>query len=161
MNPVITALGNVVPQAAAQAKSGGNVHAWRASSVYISMIMFPVALYSISILIMPEAFLRFFYGSDSEYLDLSAAVRLLTIAGLAGAVGEVVISFLHGVTAVPSALAINAVGTLTTMALAVPLIAASGLTGGCLALIAGSVFRLAAAHYVMAKLLAQTGGRPA
>ncbi|PZW40798.1 O-antigen/teichoic acid export membrane protein [Humitalea rosea] len=156
-NPIIVGLANIIPQTAAQARVKGNAHAWRATRVYVVLTILPLALYSGAVLVAPELSLRLLYGAQSEYLGLTEAVRLLVIAGLAATLTEVVIAFLHGIGEVPSALAINAIGTVATLVLAVVLIADLGLTGSCLALIGGSAARLVAAHYVLTQATAELG----
>jgi O-antigen/teichoic acid export membrane protein len=158
--PLSAGLGNIIPQTAAQAKAQGNAHAWRATRTYALVIIVPIILYSAAALIAPKLILQFMYGGASAYVELSLAVRLLILAGLAGTVGDFVVSFLHGIAALPFAVAMNAIGTLATMALALPLISALGLSGACLAFIGGSVSRLVAARYVLSRTTAETSGQP-
>jgi O-antigen/teichoic acid export membrane protein len=156
--PLSAGLGNIIPQTAAQAQEKGNAHAWRATRTYALIIIVPIVLYSAAALIAPKLILQSMYGGASPFVDLSLAVRLLILAGLAGTIGDFVVSFLHGITALPSAVTMNAIGTFTTMALALPLISAFGLSGACLAVVGGSVVRLMAARHVLSRTTAEPPG---
>jgi O-antigen/teichoic acid export membrane protein len=160
-NPLIMGLCNIIPQAAAQASTGGMMAAWRATKRYLVLAVPPLLAFASVVLIAPEQILQLVYGSGSVYLGLSLPVRLLIIAALAGYSTDLVVSFLHGFRAVPFAFAINAIGALTTAALALALIKPFGLTGSCLALIGANAARLVATHVVLTRIAANEDRQPA
>lgn len=160
-NPVMLGLCNIIPQTASQASTQGSAHAWRATRAYIFLAMPPILAYSAVLLIAPEQVLSIVYGTGSEYLGMSLAVRLLVVAALVGYAADVVVSFLHGVSAVRLAFFITAIGALATAVLAVPLIGVLGVIGNCLTHIGANVARLVAARQVLVRLLGQTRTSPA
>jgi O-antigen/teichoic acid export membrane protein len=147
-------LGNIVPQATSQASINGPASAWRAARVFLLLAALPLLAYTIAVLLAPALVLRIVYGSASDYTHLAVAVQLLVLAGLPGYVTEIIISFLHGISAAPRAFIINATGTLATVALVIPLIAVFGLTGACVVLMLANVSRLLHACVVLARITA-------
>ncbi|WP_424138366.1 lipopolysaccharide biosynthesis protein [Roseomonas chloroacetimidivorans] len=160
-NPLITGLCNIIPQASAQASASGTMAAWRSTRRYLVLAAPALLTFSALVLIAPGHLLHFVYGSDSTYLILSPQVRLLIIATVAGYAADLVISFLHGLRVVPLAFAINAIGALTTAALAFALTGPFGITGSCVALIGANIARLIVTHVVLTRIAANEDRQPA
>lgn len=158
-NPLLISLGNIIPQTAAQARRQGNANAWRAARSY-ALLALPCFLgYAILVVTVPQSILIAFYGADSEYAGLTDVVRLLVVGALAGYAADIVVSFLHGVVELRLATRINAVGMLTVLVLAWPLVAQFGLTGACMVVIAANLARLAACRLAMTQVIGALGPR--
>ena len=159
-NPIIISMGNIIPQTAAQASVLGRAHAWRAARNYGFIAMPPLLVFAAVILAAPELCLRVLYGPHSDYLDLSLVVRLLALAAIPTFLTEFAIAYLHGIVAVRSALAINAVGAVAAVVLAVPMIYMMGVVGGCLALLGASLARLLTCQILTTRAIhyGETGG---
>jgi O-antigen/teichoic acid export membrane protein len=159
-NPIMLGLCNIIPQTSSQASVQGYAHAWRAARAYVFLATPPILIYSVVLLVAPEAILGVLYGSGSGYLDMSLAVRLLAVAALAGYAADVVVSFLHGVSQVRRAFFITATGALATAVLAVPLIGMMGAIGNCLTHLGANIVRLAAARRVLLQMLGRSSALP-
>lgn len=144
-NPVLLGMGNIVPQAASRA-AAARVDAWRAVGGYIVAAAVPVVLYSAAVVALPELTLRTFYGDGSPYAAHAVALQLLIAVNLAGFPVECVVAYLHGITRVRHATAINLAGAATAVLLAYPCIRLFGLPGGCAALLAANLVRLVVAR---------------
>jgi O-antigen/teichoic acid export membrane protein len=156
-NPVLIGLCNVIPQTAARSLVGRNHYgAWTAACVYILLGIPPLVCFYAVVALAPDIVLHVLYPSGSPYLHLAFAVQLLVCAFVLSYGTEMFCSFLHGVAAPHLALLINAVGAVSAVALALPLIAALGLTGGCLALIGSNAMRLAVSCYLLRRVTALT-----
>jgi len=160
-NPLILGLGNIIPQAAASAASQGNAHAWHVVRRYVLVATPPIVLWSILIFAAPGHVLRIFYGAESNYGHVAAALQLLTVVSLIGFAIEAVVSFLHGITSVRSAAMINMVGTVTTIILAIPMVSLFGLVGGCGALLVANLARLVLTRVALLRVTAPVAGQPA
>lgn len=155
-NPIIIGLCNIIPQVASQASINGNDQAWRATRGY-AILTLPVLLsYSGLVLIMPRAVLRILYGTHSDYLQLATPLRLLIVGGLASFAAEIVISYLHGVSAARLAFFVNGIGALTTAALAWPMTRA-GLLGACITVVVANAARVVAARSMLARTMGWVG----
>lgn len=153
-NPIAIGFGNIVPQAAAQASKGGHAAAWRAVQAYAVLAVIPILGYTALVLAVPSPILAALYGAGSEYAELTTVLRLLIIAGLASYVTELVVWYLHGISAVPLAFGINAAGALATAAFVLPLISQLGLKGACLTVIGANLVRLTIARHFLLKTTA-------
>jgi O-antigen/teichoic acid export membrane protein len=160
-NPLSLGLGNIIPQAAASARSQGDVHAWRTVRGYALIASPPIVLYFVAVFIAPTGTLRLFYGATSDYMQLTLAVRLLVLVGLTGFAIEAVLAFLHGITLVRRAAAINMAGTAISAILAFPLVSLFGLAGGCMALLLANLVRTALTWIALARLAATAVKQPA
>jgi O-antigen/teichoic acid export membrane protein len=110
-------------------------------------------------LALPGLVLSLFYGAASPYASLTLAVQILVVAWAMGYVADMTCSYLHGVDAARLALIINALGAVAAVLLALALTRMYGLTGGCLSLVGANLVRLAAAHYIQTRIIADE--RPA
>lgn len=150
-NPIAIGFGNIIPQVAAKANKDGGAAAWHAVRAYAVLAVILIAGYCMLVLAVPSPILSVLYGAESGYAGLATTLRLLILAGLIGYLTEVVISYLHGISAAPMAFGINLIGTLATVALAIPLVDRFGLEGACLALMGANILRLAAARHALIK----------
>jgi O-antigen/teichoic acid export membrane protein len=152
-NPLLISLGNIIPQATAQASRQGKAEAWRAARAYACFALPFFVGYAALVLALPGQILLLFYGAASAYTDLATVLRLLALGALLGYAADIFIAFLHGVVALRLATLINAIGLLATLALSWPLVGQFGLVGGCLMAIAANLARLAACRSAMAKVV--------
>jgi O-antigen/teichoic acid export membrane protein len=152
-NPLLISLGNIIPQATAQASRHGKAEAWRAARAYACFALPFFVGYAALVLALPGQILLLFYGAASAYTDLATVLRLLALGALLGYAADIFIAFLHGVVALRLATLINAIGLLATLALSWPLVGQFGLVGGCLMAIAANLARLAACRSAMAKVV--------
>jgi len=148
-NPLIIALGNLIPQIVASTRGRGLQNAWRVTRTFTLIAALPIVVYSLLLLSWPEVVLGLFYGSGSIYLGLEWPLRLLVICTLLGFYVESVISFLHGASLVGHAAEVNLYGTISVLLLALPAILLFGIVGGCLVLIMGNLLRLARAQLTL------------
>ncbi len=154
VNPLVIGLCNVIPQTAARAHGQGKASAWRAARVF-ALAGAPIAgLFFLGLLVFPAEALRLVYGPGSPYLDLVVTVRLLALTALAAYSTDMICSYFHGIEAARHALTVNAAGTLTALALGLPLTAAYGITGACIALGIAGVVRLILSHRMLDRLVA-------
>jgi O-antigen/teichoic acid export membrane protein len=151
-NPIIIGLCNIIPQVASQASVHGNRQAWRSARGYAVLTLPVLLLFSVLVLIMPGAALRIVYGAHSDYLELATPLRLLVLGGLASFIVEIVISYLHGVSAPRLAFFVNGIGALTTAVLAWPM-TQGGLTGACITVVLASATRLFAARAMLMRTM--------
>jgi O-antigen/teichoic acid export membrane protein len=152
-NPIMLALCNILPQAASQAGVNGLDRAWQAARGYMLLAVPAILTFAVILVAVPGQVLALLYGSGSAYVELSLAVRLLTVAACIGYAADALISFLHGIRAVRIAFFVTASGAVATLVLAVPLIGTFGVTGNCLTHVGANVVRLAAARQALARLL--------
>ncbi len=145
-NPVLLGLGNIVPQAASRAKAAGAADPWHVVSGYMLAAALPVALYSAVVMFAPGQVLGLFYGAASDYRAHTLALQLLIAVNLVGFFVETVVSYLHGIARVRRATLINMAGAAIAAILAFPAITLFGLAGGCAALLAANLGRLALAR---------------
>lgn len=96
VNPVSTAVCNVVPQVTARSAARGWAVAWRASRVYALWGLLPTASYSMVAFAAPTMVLRIFYGDASPYVAEASSVRIFALAIVLAYAGEVAVSFTHG-----------------------------------------------------------------
>ena len=154
-NPVLLGLSNVIPQVAARAQAGheaaaGNARSWQAVRIY-PLLGLPFVLVSYGLaLAVPDLTLRVLYGPTSDYLVLTGAVQILALSAMLAYGADMLSSFLHGVNAARTALAVNLTGAAAVVVLAFPVIRMFGLTGCCVALAIASAVRLASAVYAVA-----------
>ncbi|MDO9498617.1 hypothetical protein [Falsiroseomonas sp.] len=159
--PILLSLCSIIPPTASHARARGLAEAWRASRVY-AVLMAPLVLaYAAVVIAAPETMLWLLYGSQSDYLGLSTALRLLIIATLLGYAADVVAAFLHGVSAVHLAFQIAVIGAVATVVIAPPLIGTLGLIGVCLTHIGANLARLVASWIVLSRLIGGTAAAPA
>ncbi|WP_264050603.1 lipopolysaccharide biosynthesis protein [Methylobacterium flocculans] len=172
-NPILLGLSNVIPQVAARALTppaeaeAGRVrseparhHArsWRAVRPYLLLGLPLVCGFYGLALVMPGPILRVLYGAHSEYLGLTAVVQVLALSAMVSYGADMLSSFLHGVNAARTALAVNLTGAAVVMVLAVPAIRMLGLMGCALVLAAAGIVRLASAAGAVALLTRETRG---
>jgi O-antigen/teichoic acid export membrane protein len=162
INPLTMGLCNVIPQAAAQARIGGDKSgAWRAARAYIQAGIPPAFICFAVVLCMPEIVLRVLYGADTPFIDQAFALRILVLAWAAGYVVDLVCAFLHGVDGGGAALVVNVVGWIAVAVVAVPLVASYGILGCCLALAFANLARLLAAGLILKTTIASQSPKPA
>jgi len=160
VNPVLTALCNVIPQAAARESGRGATAAWRAARHY-ALLGLPLVLLTLAFtLAEPELLLRTIYGANSPFAALGQEVRILVFAAAMGFVTETTCSYFHGIDRARSAFVSNAAGALACL-LAIPLIWTRGVVGACLAIAAIQAIRLLTAQIVLARTIAADVERPA
>ena len=153
MNPVILGIGTVIPQAAAQARlSGGITGAWRAARGYVLFGSPPIFIFCAFVLLAPQFSLRFIYGADSQYLDMSLCVQLLVVASASEYIGEMIAKTLLGAELGGLAFLTNATGVVGAV-MALPLIIPFGVLGACVALVIANLIRLVCAWLILAWLL--------
>jgi len=111
-----------------------------------------VVLYSAVVATVPELTLRTFYGDGSPYVAHALALQLLMAVSVVGFPVECVVAYLHGITRVRHATAINLAGAATAVLLAYPCIRLFGLPGGCAALLAANLVRLVAARITLGQV---------
>jgi O-antigen/teichoic acid export membrane protein len=153
-NPLMLGLGNIIPQAAASACARGNAHAWQTARRYALIASPPIMLYSVAILIAPANVLQLFYGATSDYTNLVLALQLLVLVNVISFAVEAVLAFLHGITLVRRAAAINMAGMATSALLVFPLVSLFGLAGGCAAVLLANLVRLALANLALIRVTA-------
>lgn len=153
-NPMVFGLCNIIPQTAAAARPKGLQAAWHASRQYGLLGMPPTFGYYFLALIVPQVVLQIFYGSGSAYADQTYAARLLLLAWCLSYVGDVICAYLFGIVFASHALVVNAFGTVAVAALALPLSAAFGVPGACIAVLAANGARAAGAVFSLRRILA-------
>ncbi|MFC7476236.1 hypothetical protein ACFQS7_17855 [Dankookia sp. GCM10030260] len=153
LNPILFALCNIIPQTASEGRGRGNAEVWRTVRGYCILAAPPILAYAAVLLAVPGQVLELMYGPGSSHLDMTLAVRVLILAALAGYAADVAVAFLHGLTAMRLAFAINAAGALATLVLAVPLIGTLGVLGNCLTHVGANAVRLIAARRILGGLL--------
>lgn len=153
-NPIILGLGNVIPQAAAQAHNGGKLKAWRAAQSYALFGLPPIVVFYAAISAHPEFFLALLYGATSPFVSLGLPVRILVASCVFAYAGTMICAFLHGVDASRIALAINLIGAVAAVFSAFPLISAFGIAGACAAMTVSNAFRSIAAFFTLIRITA-------
>jgi O-antigen/teichoic acid export membrane protein len=106
------------------------------------------------VLVAPWLLLTIFYGTGSPYVTLTLAVQILVLAWAVAYAADMTCSYLHGVNGARLALVINSLGAVSAFVLVLPLTQRYGLTGGCLALLAANLVRLAASHHIQRRITA-------
>lgn len=100
MNPLIIGLGNAIPQVAARTRAQEGVGiAWRAARRYILTGLIPALAFSAIIIVAPSFVLSLFYGADSPYIEIAAAVQIVALSWPARYIGDLICCFLIGVEA--------------------------------------------------------------
>jgi len=153
-NPLMLSIHNIVPQVTAQNRDRGGSAAWRIARGYALLAVPPLGFYAALVFAAPDTVLGVFYGSASPYVGLGLPLQVVLAGALIGYAIDVVVSYLHGMTEVRSAFAINVVGSVVTVLVAVPLIARYGLVGLCVVTIVAAIARAITAQIAMRRLLA-------
>ena len=153
-NPIILGLCNIIPQAAASARSAGNGQAWRSARSY-ALFGAPVTLgFYALVFAAPQLFLYVFYGNSSPYLELELVVRLLIVAWAASYATDMICSYFHGIDAARSAFATNLLGVVAIAVLAIPLVAMWQLNGAAIAIVGANAIRLLASYHLLTRTIA-------
>jgi O-antigen/teichoic acid export membrane protein len=149
VSPILVGLCNLIPAAVAQAAGNSVTSAWRETKHYASFGFVPTAVYYAFVMAAPGIMLTLFYGASSEYADAVTPLRILSAAFILSYACEMVISFMHGISAARIALVVNLLGIIATFLLAIPLLLLCGWVGACWALLAANAVRLGlTAHYL-------------
>jgi Na+-driven multidrug efflux pump len=100
MNPLIIGLGNAIPQVAARTRAQeGTRRAWRAARAYILTGLLPALAFSATIIVAPSFVLSLFYGANSPYIEIAAAVQIVALSWPARYIGDLICCFLIGIEA--------------------------------------------------------------
>lgn len=156
MNPIILGIGNAIPQVASQAFASGSVNkAVRMAAHYGLFGMGPILAICFMGLTIPSLVLETVYGPSSPYLDGSALIRILVVAGVLDYIAEIISKTLLGIRSGRLALLVNIVAVVTAFSLALPLIDSSGVLGACLALAIANLVRAVGAVAAILWLMAR------
>jgi O-antigen/teichoic acid export membrane protein len=159
-NPIVFGLSNIVSPAVAQIHANSGIRAaWKTARIYILMGAPLIFGYCLAVMLVPDFVLKLFYGANSSYLGLEAAVRIILLAVAISYVADLIEAFLFGVEAGRAALLISAIG-LATAAVLLPFTESRGVLGGTVILAIASAVRLAASFYLMSRVTAESGRLP-
>jgi len=142
-NPIMLGLCNIIPQTVAHQFEENRSGAWRSAAQYATLGFVPTILYYGVVVVAPNSILTLFYGAQSHYDTIGRPLAVLAVAFALNYVTEIICSFLHGINSAREALKINLVGSVLTLALAVPLTNIMGWIGVCVALLVANAVRLA------------------
>jgi hypothetical protein len=153
VNPLLIGLTNVLPQITARSRGGHPRASWDAARPYVAVGAPLVLGFALLLLVAPGEVLALVYGRTSPYADLGPELRLMTTTLICGYWVEMVCAILHGIDKPEGALAINVVGAVTSLGLAIPLTIAFGLIGTCSAMAIGAIARLATSQLAMNRVV--------
>ncbi len=131
VNPVLTGIANIIPQAASRAHRGGARAALTACAPFMIAGAPLIAGMALVMLAMPTTLLQIVYGMPTPVSELVGAVRWMGSAAIFSYLGVVGVAYLHGTNEGHGALVVDIGATVLALVILIPLISWFGLIGAC------------------------------